>query len=129
MPAITLGPARALSPAALTGLLNRAFSDYIAPVHLSCADLEATIARDDILIDASHVAYIAGEPVGVALVAMRPWREGLRTRLATMGVVPEGRRQGAGRALLRRVSDAARARGARTLLLEVLTRNAPARLL
>jgi GNAT superfamily N-acetyltransferase len=127
MPAITLGPARAFSPVDLTGLLNRAFSDYRAPVHLSCADLEATIARDDILIDASHVAYAAGEPIGVALVAVRPRREGLRTRLATMGVVPEGRRQGAGRALLCRIIDAARARGARTLLLEVLARNAPAR--
>src|SRR5207248_680171 len=73
--------------------------------------------------------YVAGEPVGVALVAVRPRRAGLRTRLATMGVVPEGRRQGAGRALLRRIIDEARACGARTLLLEVLARNAPARLL
>ena len=129
MPAISLGPARALPPAALTALVNRAFADYIVPVQLLCDDLVAMIARDDILIEASHVACVAGEPVGVALVAMRPRRKGLRTRLATMGVVPEGRRQGAGRALLRRVMDEARVRGARTLQLEVLARNAPARLL
>jgi ribosomal protein S18 acetylase RimI-like enzyme len=46
-----------------------------------------------------------------------------------MGVVPEHRRLGVGRALLRGVIDAARARGARTLLLEVRARNAPARVL
>src|ERR687885_302073 len=94
MPAITLGPARALSCADLTGLLNRAFADDSAPVHLSCADLEATITQDDILIDASHVAYVDGEPAGVALAAVRARREGTRTRLATMGVVPEHRRLG-----------------------------------
>src|SRR5919198_246746 len=97
MPVITLGPARALSCADLTGLLNRAFADDSAPVHLSCADLEATITQDDILIDASHVAYVDGEPAGVALAAVRARREGTRTRLATMGVVPEHRRLEVGR--------------------------------
>src|SRR5918911_216634 len=92
MPAITLGTARALSCAALTELLNRAFADDSSPVHLSCADLEATIMQDDILIDASHVAYVDGEPAGVALAAVRARREGTRARLATMGVVPEHRR-------------------------------------
>src|SRR5919199_1046473 len=129
MPAITLGPARALSCADLTALLNRAFADDSAPVYLSCTDLEVMIARDDILIDASHVAYVDGEPAGVALAAVRARREGTRTRLATMGVVPEHRRLGVGRALLRRVIDEAHARGARTLLVEVLARNAPARVL
>ncbi|HKO24934.1 MAG TPA: GNAT family N-acetyltransferase, partial [Chloroflexota bacterium] len=129
MSAITLGPARALSCADLTGLLNRAFADDSAPVHLSCADLEATITQDDILIDASHVAYVDGAPAGVALAAVRARREGMRTRLATMGVVPEHRRLGVGRALLRRVIDEARLRGARTLLVEVLAHNAPARVL
>jgi GNAT superfamily N-acetyltransferase len=129
MPAITLGSARALSCADLTELLNRAFADDSAPVHLSCADLEATITHDDILIDASHVAYVDGAPAGVALAAVRARREGMRTRLATMGVVPEHRRLGVGRALLRRVIDEARMRGARTLLVEVLAHNVPARVL
>lgn len=125
--AIKLGPAEALPDEALTALMNSAFSDYVVPMHLTAADLAAMIARDDISLAASHVAYTAGAPIGIALVAIRPGRDGPRTRLAAMGVAPAGRRAGAGRALLQRVVGEARARGSRMLVLEVFAHNTPAR--
>ncbi len=128
-PAITLATADTLARDDLAGLLNRAFADYLVPVQLSAAELDSTIERDDILLRDSYVASLEGEPAGVALVAVRPWRGGTRSRLATMGVAPAGRRRGVARHLLRRVVDAARARKSRQLLLEVLAGNAPARLL
>lgn len=129
MPAITLGSAQDLPRPALTDVLNRAFSDYIVPLQITTDDLDSMIERDDILLDRSLVAYDAGNPVGVALVAARPGRGGTRTRLASMGVAPEGRRNGTGRLLLRRVIDAARTGGSRTLHLEVFVNNTPARTL
>ena len=129
MAAITIGTARDLSRDELTHLLNRAFSDYIVHLQISPDDLDSMVERDDILLDRSFVAYDEGRAVGVALVALRPGRDGVRTRLASMGVAPEGRRMGTGRALLRRVIAAAREHGARTLQLEVFAGNAPARLL
>jgi ribosomal protein S18 acetylase RimI-like enzyme len=128
-PTIALTTADTLTRADLAELLNRAFADYLVPVQLSVAELESTIERDDILLRDSYVASLDGDPVGVALVAVRPWRGGTRSRLATMGVAPAGRRRGVARHLLRRVVDEARARGSRQLLLEVLADNAPARLL
>lgn len=129
MSAIVLGSAQDLPRPALTDVLNRAFSGYIVPLQITTDDLDSMIERDDILLDRSLVAYDAGNAVGVALVAIRPGRGGTRTRLASMGVAPEGRRNGTGRLLLRRVIDAARTGGSRTLQLEVFVNNAPARTL
>ena len=127
MPHITLEPATTLSARELTTLLNRAFTGYIVPVQFSAEALEGMIERDDILLDASFVARDAGAPVGLALVAVRPGHGGTRTRLAAMGVTPEGRRRGVGRALLRHVITGAEERGSAHLTLEVFANNTAAR--
>ena len=124
---ITLEPATTLSLADLAPLLNRAFSGYIVPIQFSAGTLEAMVERDDILLADSFVIHGDGAPLGLALVATRPWRGGTRTRLAAMGVAPEGRRLGLGRALLRRVITGAEQRGSRQVLLEVFAANEPAR--
>src|SRR5579884_4152181 len=103
MSGVTLRAADTVSPDLVADLLQRAFSDYIVPAAFSTPTLLATAARDDILLDQSYVAYTGATPAGVALVAARPARQGPRTRLAGMGVVPEGRRSGVARALLDRV--------------------------
>lgn len=124
---ITLEPATPLSMPDLATLLNRAFSGYIIPIQFSADTLAAMVERDDILLAESFIASRDGAPLGVALVAVRPWRGGTRTRLAAMGVAPEGRRLGQGRTLLRRVITGAEERGSRQVLLEVFAANEPAR--
>ncbi|MCA1598954.1 MAG: GNAT family N-acetyltransferase [Chloroflexi bacterium] len=126
---ITLQPACAVPLDILAGLLRRAFADYIVPIGpaaFSPATLQSLVARDDVLLDRSYVALRDGAPVGVALVAVRSARGGPRTRLASMGVAPEARRLGVGRALLERVIADARDRGAAAVTLEAFERNAAA---
>jgi len=128
-PTITLQPAGAVPLALVAGLLREAFADYVVPMGpaaFSPRTLEATVARDDILLDQSYVAVADGAPAGVALVAVRHARGGPRTRLAGMGVVPTARRAGVARALLERVVADARARGSPAIVLEAFERNAAA---
>jgi len=126
---ITLQPATSAPLARVAGLLSEAFADYVAPAGpaaFSPRTLEATVARDDILLDQSSVAVVDGAPAGVALVAVRHARGGPRTRLAGMGVVPLARRAGVARALLARVVADARGRGSPTIVLEAFERNVAA---
>ncbi len=136
VPAVTLAPATTIGLAALAALVTEAFSDSAAPWPLSAATLAAMMARDDIALPSSHVAYLDGAPVGVALVAVRFGRAAhdatgarvlARTWLATLGVVPVARRSGVARLLLDHVLDEARARGSRAVTLQVHARNALAR--
>ncbi len=127
--AITLQYASTVPIDLVADLLQRAFADYVVPVDpaaFSPATLRSLAARDDVLLDRSYVALRDGAPVGVALVAVRPARGGPRTRLAGMGVAPEARRLGVGRALLERVIADARGRGSPAVVLEAFERNAAA---
>jgi len=127
--AITLQYASTVPIDILADLLHRAFADYIVPVGpaaFSPATLQSLVARDDVLLDRSYVALRDGAPIGVALVAVRPARGGPRTRLAGMGVAPEARRLGVGRALLEGVIADARGRGSLAVTLEAFERNAAA---
>jgi len=127
--AITLQPATTVPIDTLADLLHRAFADYIVPVGPSAfspVTLQSLVVRDDVLLDRSYVALRDGVPIGVALVAVRPAREGPRTRLAGLGVAPEARRLGVGRALLERVIADARGRGSPAVMLEAFERNAAA---
>ena len=126
---ISLQPIQRVSIDLVAELLGRAFAGYLAPLSrdsFSPRTLEATVARDDVLLDRSYVAVLNDTPVGVALVAVRSARRGPRTRLAGMGVVPESRRMGVARALLERVVSDARGRGSPTVVLEAFARNTAA---
>jgi len=128
--------ATTLDLAALAALVTEAFSDSAAPWPLSAATLAAMVARDDIALPSSHVAYLHGAPVGVALVALRYGRDTedgagarvvARTWLEALGVIPAARRRGVARLLLDHVLDEARTRGSRAVTLQVHASNAPAR--
>lgn len=54
------------------------------------------------------------------------WFDGCDAQIMTVGVAPDHRRRGIGRALLERLIDAARAQGAGRMLLEVRVDNEPA---
>lgn len=67
----------------------------------------------------------AGRVVGYAVL----WRVGRAARLANLAVAPGSRRRGTGRRLVRTALEAAGARGAERVTLEVRESNGPARAL
>jgi len=109
-----------LEPAAQ--VLTRGFSDYFVPIASSPAILLGMARADSVDLTASRIALRDGQPVGAALIARRGWT----SRLAGMAIVPEARRSGVGRALMDQLLTEARARGERTMVLEVIEQNAPA---
>jgi len=108
-----------------TGAFNRAYRDYFVPTVLSVPALRALVERDDIALESSVAALHGGRIVGMGLLGVRG-REGW---IGGMGVIPSHRRQGIGRALMRRLLDQARARGLEIVRLEVIEPNQPARAL
>lgn len=129
MASITLTPATVMPAETLVALLNRAFTGYSIPVDMALPDFAAMVARDDIDLAASCVAYVGAVPIGLALLAVRQGHDGPCARLAAMGVTPEHRRLGIARLLLRHIVDKARAGGSASLVLEVLETNIAARAL
>ncbi len=122
---VRTGPATSLEPAALAALLGEVYSDYPVPMHLDEGVLTFMWEALDLDLDASRVAWLGERPAGAALLGVR----GERAWVGGMGVVPGERRAGLGARLMRELIEAARSRGVRTLLLEVLEANAPARAL
>jgi len=98
------------------------FSDYFVPIASSPAILAGMARADSVDLAASRVALRDGQPVAAALIARRGWT----SRLAGMAVVPGARHGGVGRALMNQLLAEARARGERTMVLEVIEQNAPA---
>jgi ribosomal protein S18 acetylase RimI-like enzyme len=114
--------ADALPADALVDLFNRAYSDYFLPVAIDLDGLGLLTEVMDVDLAASPLVEHGGVPVGFALLGAR----GGRGWIGGMGVVPEARRHGLGRAAMTAVLDAARARGVREVQLEVLEQNEPA---
>jgi ribosomal protein S18 acetylase RimI-like enzyme len=110
---------------ALAELFTDGFRHYLLPMHFSAESLAERICAEQIDLAASRVLWNGEKPAGLALIA----RRGRTSRLAAMGIAPEARAQGAGRALLGRVLEDARARGDERMRLEVFESNAPARAL
>jgi ribosomal protein S18 acetylase RimI-like enzyme len=104
-------------------LVTRGFSDYFVPITLTGASLLTMVRQDSVDLESSRIAFLDDVPVGVAFIARRGWT----TRLAAMALVPEARQQGVGEHCVRLVMDEARARGERTMVLEVIEQNDRAR--
>lgn len=109
----------------LAELFTAGFAGYVIPVQMTPAALAERVAAEDIDLAASRVLLRGSTPVGLGLVARRGWE----SRVAAMGVTPEARGHGTGRALLLRLLEEARTRGDRRMRLEVFESNAPARAL
>lgn len=103
-------------------LLARAFADYFVKLSFTTDRLLQMVRADSVDLAASRVALRSGVAIGGALIARRGWT----SRLAAMALLPEARRQGAGRALVTRALEEAHARGERTMMLEVIEQNEPA---
>ena len=101
------------------------FSGYYIPFDFDVSKLSRKFRMEQIDIQHSLIAYEGDEHAGMAMLAIR----GERGWCGGFGVVPERRRRGVGRLLMNAMLERARAAGLRTLSLEVLAPNTPARLL
>jgi ribosomal protein S18 acetylase RimI-like enzyme len=120
---VALVPANSVDLDGLTALFNGAYSDYFVPLKLDRAALEFTVDVCDIDLAASRVAVEDGEPAAFAFLALR----GNEGWIGGMGTLPAYRRRGLGESALTEVLMEARARNARSVRLEVIEQNEPAR--
>lgn len=92
------------------------------PMTFTPALLLGAARNDSVDLTVSCVVVRDDSPVGAALIARRGWT----CRLARMSIAPEARKQGVGRALMAQLLADAKARGERTMVLEVIEQNAAA---
>jgi len=119
---LTLTPASQFTIPQLADLLTRGFEGYLIPIHIDEAALLTMLRRDGVDLTESRVLIKEGEPIGVALIARRGWT----SRLAAMGIVPHARGGGVGKWAMQNLIEQARARGEKTMVLEVIEQNAAA---
>lgn len=117
----TIISADTLERTALRELFNAGFSGYLVPMHLDEATFATQLDRNDIDLAASPV-LVEADPVAFALVGIR----GADAWIGGMGTVPAARRRGYGREVMQAAVASARARGCRSLWLEVIDANRPA---
>jgi ribosomal protein S18 acetylase RimI-like enzyme len=102
--------------------LGRGFEGYIVPLRFTPQAYERRFRGENLDPYASRVYERDGSPAGVVLIVRRGWT----CRVAAMGLAPELRGGGVGRRVLAAAVEEARARGERTMVLEVIEGNAPA---
>jgi ribosomal protein S18 acetylase RimI-like enzyme len=124
MDGLTIRRAGGLPLDILAAAFNRSFEGYFVPMWQTTESLAAMIANNDVLLDASLLIEDERRVfAGIALLAVR----GSRGWVAGMGIAPEWRGKRVGHELMSRLIDEARALRLRTIQLEVLEQNIPAR--
>jgi ribosomal protein S18 acetylase RimI-like enzyme len=116
---LELRPSTTLEPAALAALFTAAYEGYVLPMQITEDQLRSMVDAFDIRLDASRVASVDGDDVGLANLAVRDeeaWIGGV-------GVVPSARRRGIAEALMLAAHDVARGLGVRRVWLEVIEEN------
>jgi ribosomal protein S18 acetylase RimI-like enzyme len=112
-------PASQFDVDTLAAVMTAGYVDYFVPVALGGEQLAAVIGLWDLDLDRSRVAVTdGGEPIGLVLLGVR----GEHGWVGGLGVVPEARRGGVGRALMESVLAAAPP----DVTLEVIEQNEPA---
>jgi ribosomal protein S18 acetylase RimI-like enzyme len=107
----------------VAAVLSDAFTDYPIKMTWSAETLRTMFEGEDVVAQACRVAVgEGGRVLGAGLAALR----GERGRVAAMGVARQAHRSGIGRALGEALLAALRLAGAREVVLEALTTNAPA---
>ncbi len=119
---LELVPASCYSMEALTAAYNQTRIDYIVPMPMNVARLEAYIQHYDCDLGRSVVARLGGEVLGLAMLGVRS----RRTWITRLGVLPVSRRNGSGEAMMRYLIDRSRDLGAEDSILEVIKNNVPA---
>jgi ribosomal protein S18 acetylase RimI-like enzyme len=106
----------------LVATLNRCFEGYLFPVRFDRQNVFKMVRVDGADLSASVVIQYEGKIAGVALIARRGWN----CRLASMSIDPNFRGKRIGTMLTEFLIGAARERGDRHCVLEVIEQNEPA---
>jgi len=120
--AIILIPASSFTIDQLTAIYNQTRIDYLVPMPMNAARLAEYITAYDVDLDRSLVAMQDSEMLGVAMLGVRQDRAWI-TRL---GVLPNTRLHGTGKALMDGLLDQAAGLGIGFSMLEVIKNNTPA---
>lgn len=103
-------------------VMHRAFQGYVGgEMSITPAVFAQLTAGGEASPAFSTIALDGDTPVALALIARRGWR----IRLAAMGVVPEAKGRGVGKALLAHLITRARERDERVMELECFEQNTP----
>lgn len=121
--AVTRRPLSACSLEEGAAAFTEGFSGYVVPVNVTPQALALRIQREDVDPAISEVFFDGERPAGILLVA----RRGERSRISALGIGPTIRAKGLGRAVMGEAIEAARQRGDRQLVLEVIDSNVRAR--
>ncbi|UCG23767.1 MAG: GNAT family N-acetyltransferase [Chloroflexota bacterium] len=106
----------------LTDAYNQTRVDYIVPMPMNVARLQEYIDAYDIDLEASWVAMDGKIIFGLGMLGVRR----SRAWITRVGVLPIGRRQGTGRAIVNKLIESAGQRRCRQLWIEVIAGNKPA---
>lgn len=117
-----LVPASDYTVEALTAIYNQTRVDYIVPMPMNVARLQAYIDNYDCDLTRSVVARAGDQILGLAMLGVRPGR----TWITRLGVLPVQRRNGSGEAMMRYLIDQSRDLDADDIILEVIKNNVPA---
>ncbi len=115
-------PASTLSTADRAALFTAAYEGYLLPFQVDEPTLAFMEHAFDLVPDASLLARVDGELVGLANLGLR----GPDAWVGGVGVVPAHRGTGVGEALMRRLVEEARSHGVERLWLEVIVENTAA---
>jgi ribosomal protein S18 acetylase RimI-like enzyme len=116
---LTARPVAECSSAEMAAAMNHVFQDYLVPVALTAENYQRRIRGEHLDLLASRLLLRDGVPIAVLLVARRGWT----SRIAAMAVAPQWRGRQLGRELMRGAIDEARARGDRSMVLDVFEQN------
>jgi ribosomal protein S18 acetylase RimI-like enzyme len=123
MSEFNLAPAARFSSAQRAALLTACFAGYYVPLRMNAEQMELNDRLYDVDAGASVVALNGAREIGMALLS----RRGERGWVSAVGVLPEWRRRGVARAIMRRIIDNAAAIDLRHITLEAIDRNTAAR--
>lgn len=121
-PAIELLPANQFSLEQLTSAYNQTRIDYLIPMPMNSARLQAYIHNYDIDLEHSLVAVDGHQILGLGMLGVRKHR----TWITRLGVLPVRRRRGTGEAIMRGLLAGSKALKADYSILEVIKGNKPA---
>jgi ribosomal protein S18 acetylase RimI-like enzyme len=121
--AIKLIPATQYTFEQLVDIYNQTRIDYMVPMPMNAARLVEYVKTYDVSLEHSLVATLTnGEMLGVIMLGVRQ----SRVWITRLGVIPNTRRLGIGRALLNGVLEQAQKLSIKFCMLEVIKNNIPA---
>ncbi len=106
----------------LTEAYNQTRVDYLVPMPMNVARLREYVEVYDVALAHSFVARKKETIYGLGMLGVRPQR----TWITRLGVLPSGRRQGTGQALMDALLGRTAELGVQTVWLEVIKGNKPA---